>query len=69
MDSIVVSGCVGFIRLEAPDHATAGVADALLRFAEYTGVGAYTARGFGVMRLVRTRQPGGRTKPSRARME
>jgi CRISPR-associated endoribonuclease Cas6 len=51
----IVSGFVGRLRLESDaDPLTTAAIDRVLRLAPYSGVGAYTTRGFGVTRLERT---------------
>ncbi len=47
----VVSGFLGSVRYRADDDAAARVFGALLRFGRVGGVGAYTARGLGVVRV------------------
>ncbi|MBN1173571.1 MAG: CRISPR system precrRNA processing endoribonuclease RAMP protein Cas6 [Micromonosporaceae bacterium] len=52
VDGRIVSGFTGRLRLacDAPAEV-AGAVDRLLRLAPYCGVGAYTTRGFGTVRL------------------
>lgn len=50
-----VSGFVGRLCLESDtDAETTAAIDRVLRLAPYSGIGAYTTRGFGVTRLERT---------------
>lgn len=54
----VVSGFTGRLRFVCDaDDQTAAAVDALVRLAEYTGVGAYTTRGFGMVRSEPTWSP------------
>lgn len=53
-----VSGFVGRLRIECDGtDATAAMIDRLMRLAPFSGVGAYTTRGFGVTRLESTWAP------------
>lgn len=58
---LTVSGFLGRIRYVCTDPVVAGVFDRLLQFAEFAGVGRYTTRGLGTVRLEPTwpadRQP------------
>lgn len=47
---IVVHGFVGQMRYYCPDPQIAAEVDALLRFGEFSGVGAYSTWGLGTMR-------------------
>lgn len=55
-----LSGNLGRIRIEVTDRSYAPQVNALLRWGEFCGVGAYTNRGLGAFRLHETRQPGAR---------
>ena len=59
---MTVSGFVGRIRYVCEDPSTAGTVDTLVRFAEYAGIGSYTPRGLGVVRLEPTWAPSLRTQ-------
>lgn len=62
---LVVSGFTGRMTLACDAAAeTAGAVDRLLRLAPFAGVGGYTSRGFGTVRIETT--PGQRVPPSPA---
>ncbi|MGH3936681.1 MAG: CRISPR system precrRNA processing endoribonuclease RAMP protein Cas6 [Pseudonocardiaceae bacterium] len=49
-DSVLVGGFVGTVRYAAEGAADPQAVDALARLAPFSGVGAYTTRGFGGVR-------------------
>ena len=61
---LTVSGFLGRVRYVCPDPVVAELFDRLLRFAEYAGIGRYTTRGLGVIRLEPT-WPGDRKPATR----
>lgn len=66
LNGSTVSGFVGRIRYECDDEKVAKSVDRLLRLAAYIGVGSYTTKGLGVVRLEPTWAPSSRNgKPGR----
>jgi hypothetical protein len=62
-----VSGFVGKVRYVCDgDQALAAAFEALLRFAEYAGIGSHTAFGLGAVRISRGRCPRGAHPTSQA---
>lgn len=58
VDGRTVCGFVGLLRLECDASGqTASAVDSLVRLVPFSGVGAYTTRGFGLTRVEPTRVP------------